>query len=84
LEGYVGSELNLFDIGDFSLFISIFIFPSFTESGRWRSDIRLDTKYKFPKDFYIKFGLTMNYDNRPALAGKKIDYVFAFSVGWEL
>lgn len=84
LEGYVGSEISLFDVGDLNFFNSVFIFPSFTESGRWRSDIRLDTKYDFPKDFYAKFGLTLNYDNRPAIAGKEVDYVFAFSVGWEL
>src|SRR6186713_3198455 len=39
LEGYFGSELNLFDIGDLSLLNSIFVYPSLTESGRWRTDV---------------------------------------------
>jgi hypothetical protein len=84
LEAYVGSEINLFDIGDFNFFNSVFVFRSLTKSDRWRSDIRLDAKYDFAKDFYAKIGMTLNYDNRPAVAGNEIDYVFSFSVGWEL
>lgn len=84
LEAYVGSELNLFDIGDLSLLNSVYVYPSLTESGRLRSDFKLDTKYEFFDDFYAKLGLTVNYDNRPAVAGKETDYVFAFTIGWEL
>jgi small nuclear ribonucleoprotein (snRNP)-like protein len=84
MEGYFGSELNLFDVGDLSLFNSLYVYPSFTEGGRWRSDFKLDTKYKFLEDFYLKLGLTYNYDNQPAVAGKESDYVFSVNVGWEL
>jgi small nuclear ribonucleoprotein (snRNP)-like protein len=84
LEGYVGSEVNLFDIGDFSLLSNLYVYPSLTESGRWRTDFKLDAKYDLPLDFYIKFNLTLNYDNQPAVAGKETDYVYGFSVGWEL
>jgi hypothetical protein len=83
-EGYFGSELNLFDIGDFSLLTNAYVYPNLTESGRWRVDFKLDTKYDLPKDFYVKFGITVNYDNRPAEIGKETDYVYVFSVGWEL
>lgn len=84
LEGYVGSEVNLFDIGDFSLLSNLYVYPSFTESGRWRADFKLDTKYELPLDFYLKFGVTFNYDNQPAAVGKETDYVYVFSIGWEL
>jgi hypothetical protein len=84
LEGYFGSELNLFDIGDLSLLSSIWAYPSFTESGRWRTDFNFDAKYDLPLDFYIKLGFTLNYDNRPAVKGKETDYVLVFSIGWEL
>ncbi|ULQ54158.1 DUF481 domain-containing protein [Flavihumibacter fluvii] len=84
LEGFVGSDLNLFDIGDLNLSNSVFVYPSFTEGGRWRSDVKLDVKYDFPKDFYLRVGVTVNYDNRPAEKGKETDYVLSFSVGWEL
>ena len=84
LEGYFGSELNFFDIGDLSLLSNIWVYPSFTENGRWRTDFIFDAKYDLPLDFYIKAGFTLNYDNRPAVKGKETDYVLAFSVGWEL
>jgi small nuclear ribonucleoprotein (snRNP)-like protein len=84
LEAYLGSEVNLFDIGDFSLLSSLYVYPSLTESGRWRTDFKLDTKYDLPLDFYIKFGITVNYDNKPAEIGKETDYVYVFSVGWSL
>ena len=84
LEGYVGTELNMFDVGDLNLLGSLYVYPSFTESGRLRTDFRTDFKYDLPFDFYVKLGLTLNYDNRPAVAGNETDYVFAFTVGWEL
>ena len=84
MEGYLGTEVNLFDIGDFSLLSNLYVYKSFTESGRWRSDFKLDTKYDLPLDFYIKFGITLNYDNQPAVVGKETDYVYVFSIGWEL
>lgn len=84
LEGFAGSELNLFDIGDLSLLSSLYIYPSITESGRLRTDFTVDSKYDLPLDFYIKIGLTLNYDNKPAIIGNETDYVFIFSIGWEL
>jgi hypothetical protein len=35
-------------------------------------------------DFYIKSGLTLNYDNKPAVSGSETDYVLFFTVGWHL
>ena len=84
LEAFTGSELNIFDAGDFNMLSSIYVFPSLTEKGRWRSDIKVSVKYDLPHDFYIKPGITVNYDNRPAITGRDWDYVFTFSIGWEL
>lgn len=82
-EGYFGTNLNLFDIGDFSLSTSAKAFPSFTESGRWRVDFNLDTKYDLPLEFYIKIGFSMNYDNQPVPGGSDMDYTLHTGVGWE-
>ena len=83
-EGFLGTEVNLYDIGDLSLMTKIFAYPSFTESGRWRSDFNFDAKYEMPfdDDFYIKMGITFNYDNQPAEVGKEVDYVFHTGFGW--
>jgi hypothetical protein len=61
-------------------------YPGITESGRFRTDFNFDAKYEMPfdDDFYIKFGITLNYDNQPAEVGKEIDYVIHTGFGWEL
>ncbi|WP_121667328.1 DUF481 domain-containing protein [Mesonia aquimarina] len=83
-EGFVGTELNLYDIGDLSLLTNLYIYPSFTESGRWRADYRFDFKYDLPLDFYIDLGFSLNYDNKPAESGSESDFVFQTIFGWDL
>ena len=82
-EGYIGMELNLYDIGDLNLLTNITAYPGITEKKRIRTDINTDIKYDLPYDFYIKIGLTVNYDNRPAEGASKTDYVFQTGFGWE-
>ena len=83
LEGYAGFELNLFDLENLDLLSDLYVYPSLTESGRWRSDFSLDLKYDLPLDFYIKLGTSVNFDNRPAIKGNEFDYVTSFSIGWD-
>ena len=82
-EGYFGTELNLYDIGDLSLLTSILVYPSFTERGRWRSDSTIDIKYDLPFDFYVKLGGSANYDNQPAEGATEWNYVSQIGFGWE-
>ena len=84
-EGFLGTELNLFNIGDLNLNTKLIAYPSFTESGRWRADFNFDVKYEMPfdDDFYIKIGTTVNYDNRPVEGASDVDYVFHTGVGWQ-
>jgi hypothetical protein len=84
LELYAGTEAKLFDIGDLNFYGNWVVYKSLTESGRWRSDLKLDAKYDLPWDFYVKCNYTVNYDNRPAITGNDFDYIFGFSFGWEL
>ena len=83
-EGFFGTELNMYDIGDLSLLTNLVVYPSITESKRWRIDYNFDTKYDLPLDFYIKLGFTLNFDNQPVEGASKTDYVFQTSFGWEL
>jgi hypothetical protein len=82
MEGYLGSELNLFDVGDLNLLTKLVVYPGITEKQRWRSDFVLDTKYDLPLDFYIKLGFTLNFDNQPAEDAPRSDYVFSTGFGW--
>ena len=43
----------------------------------------MDLKYDLPLDFYVKGGLTVNYDNQPAAGATELDYVFNSGLGWE-
>lgn len=90
LEGYIGTELNLYDIGDLNLLTDIVFYPTIVsdesvESGRIRTDFRFDAKYDdfILDDFYIRAGFTLNYDNRPVEEGKEVDYIFTTGFGWE-
>ncbi len=82
-EGWAQTELNLFDMGDLSLLTRFKVSPSFTDAGRIRLDFRSDVKYDFPKDLYVRFGLSDNFDSRPQGDAPKNDYVFSVGVGWE-
>lgn len=84
LELFVGSDLNFYDIGDFSIQSKVTVFPSLTESKRIRTDFSLDTKYDLPLDFYIKLSFVYNYDNKPKNGAPKDDYVLQTSFGWKL
>ena len=82
-EGYFGTELNMFDIGDLNLLTNVRAFPSITEAGRWRVDFNFDAKYDLPMDFYIKLGYSLNYDNHPVVGASDLDYVLHTGFGWE-
>lgn len=81
-EAWVGGELNIFDIEDFSLLVNVIAYPSLTESGRVRVDNRIDLQYDLPMDFYIKTGFTLNYDNQPIEGATQSDYIWQTTFGW--
>ena len=84
-EGFMGTELNLFNIGDLSLATTFIAYPSMTDKGRWRADFNFDVKYEMPfdDDFYIKLRTSANYDNQQSETGSELDYVFHTGFGWE-
>lgn len=83
-EAFLGTEANLYDIGDLTLLSRIVVYPSLTESGRWRTDFNLDVKYDLPFDFFINLGVSLNYDNQPIESSAETDYVFQTTIGWSL
>ena len=84
LESFLGMELNMFDLEDFSLQTTLNILPSITERGRIRTDFKIDLKYDLPLDFFIKLGYTHNFDNQPVTNASKHVYMFQTTFGWEL
>jgi hypothetical protein len=82
-EGYLGTELNLYDIGDLNLNFVIMGYKGFTDNGRYRADTNLDVKYDLPFDLFIRLGFSLNYDNEPAVNASETDYVLRTGIGWE-
>ncbi len=83
LEAYIGFALDIFDVKDFNLTTDVTFYPSLTEGGRYRADYNLNLKYDLPLDFFIKLGLTYNYDSKPVEGASVSDYVFQSTFGWE-
>ena len=83
LELYGSVMLNIFDAGDLDLNTDITGYPSLTEKGRFRIDYNINLKYDLPLDFFIKLGLTYNFDNKPVAGASESDYVIQTSFGWE-
>jgi hypothetical protein len=73
----------MFDAKDLSIISRLIAYPSFSESGRWRVDWNFDLKYDLPLDFYVKTGITLNYDNRPVAGASDSDYYWKMAFGWE-
>ena len=82
-EGYLGSELNLYDTGNLELALVFMGYSGLTETGRYRADINFDTKYELPLDLFIRLGISLNYDNRPAQSASETDYIVRTGIGWE-
>ncbi len=84
IETFLGTTLNLYDIGDLSLLTGANVYLGITENGRIRGDFNIDLKYDLPMDFYIGTGYRINYDNQPAEGAANTDWGFQMAFGWEL
>jgi hypothetical protein len=85
VEAVVGGSWQVFKFIEpkTRLNLSLYVFPSLTETGRYRSTGDLSLTHKFPHD--ITVGLTgyLSYDNQPPEAGaEKSDYGVTFNLGY--
>ncbi|NVK48522.1 MAG: DUF481 domain-containing protein [Cyclobacteriaceae bacterium] len=81
-EGVISSQLQIKDFSIFDINASLNFYDSFTEANRIRSDFRLDIRYDFLNDFYLKLGTAINYDNQPTEGGTNTDYIIQSTIGW--
>ncbi|HYX73681.1 MAG TPA: DUF481 domain-containing protein [Steroidobacteraceae bacterium] len=85
VEAVVGGSWNVFKFIEpkTRLDLGLYVFPSLTESGRYRSTGSLNLTHKFPHD--ITLGLTgyLSYDNQPPEpTAEKTDYGVTLNVGY--
>ena len=82
-EAYLGTDWNLYDVGDLNFLINITVYQGLTEASRFRSSSNLNLKYDLPYDFYISINYSLDTDNKPAEEASKYDYAFSTGFGWE-
>ena len=82
LEGAFALEANFFSYENISFFVSGTGYPSITEQGRFRSDIKSQIKYDLPLDFFISANFTFNLDSQPIEGAEETDYFFGTTFGW--
>lgn len=83
LEAILGTDFNFYDVGKFNLSGALIGYKSFSEKGRYRSDSRVDATYHFYDDFFLKLGISMNFDNMSTEGATDFDYVVQSTVGWK-
>lgn len=85
LEGILGLDWRVFDFASptTSLSAKAVLYPSITESGRYRTDTSISLRREIISDFYVDLSLYQTYDSDPpdALA-EKSDYGLITSLGY--
>ena len=58
------------------------VYPSLTDSGRTRADLRTTFKLELIEDLFWSMELWATHDNKPLSGSEKTDYGIITSVGW--
>lgn len=84
LEAVVNASFSLFRFADpeRSLDTTLTLFPSITDSGRLRSDMRTTFKLDFLDDFFWSMEVYYQGDNKPPANSAQSDWGVTTSFGW--
>jgi Protein of unknown function, DUF481 len=85
LEGILAVDWRIFDFAapKTNLAASAVLFPSLTESGRYRTDAKISLRREIVSDFYLDLSLFHAYDTDPPdVAAEKSDYGVITSLGY--
>jgi len=84
LEGQFGGEysLYLFNPKKTDLSTTLMLFPSMTESGRWRGNFRLQYRWEMIKDLFWAMTYYYTFDNQPPPGAASEDTGINTSIGY--
>ena len=85
IEGMLGGNWRLFSFSTpkVSLNSTVFVFPSITESGRYRTNVDITLRREIITDFYIDLSIYQNYDSDPPdVNAETSDYGITTSLGY--
>jgi hypothetical protein len=70
---------------ELDLATTVTVFPSLTESGRWRGNGTVSLKWEIFSNFFVRLQFTGDFDNRSGDGGQsKTDYNLSTSVGYSV
>lgn len=76
-------DLYRFDAPEIDVSTSLTVYPSFTVSGRVRTDANVQMRYEIVDDLFYRLSLQHTYDNKPqSLDAPDSDWSFVTSVGY--
>jgi putative salt-induced outer membrane protein YdiY len=85
MEGLIGGAWRIFKFSTpkVSLNTTALIYPSITESGRYRTSVNLSLRREIISDFYLDLSLYQSYDSDPPdVTAEKDDYGITTSLGY--
>jgi hypothetical protein len=85
-EGVLGLNYNAFHFDDPEVKVSLDVkaYPSFSVSGRWRTELNADVQRELGWDLSWVFRVYWSYDNRPVGLSKGSDLSVSASLAWDL
>jgi hypothetical protein len=86
LELLLGTEFSIFryDFPETDIGGAIYVLPSLTKSGRYRSEADVHAKYEFVDDLYFELRMYGSYDAEPpSPKAPSSDYGFVTSLGYK-
>lgn len=83
-EAFIAGQYDLFGDGDLDVLTNFVLYPSITNSGRFRASYSMDLLWDLIYDFEAKLGFSLNYDSKPPNNSAKSDYVVSLTIGWSL
>jgi hypothetical protein len=84
VELFLGGEYAAwrFDTPEMDISLNGALYPSITESGRWRADTDIRIRWELIEDLFWDLSAWGTYDNE-ADSGNEFDYGIATGIGWE-
>jgi len=85
LEGVLGASWRIFRFNDpeISLASTMYLYPSLTESGRWRGNLDVSLRREIISDLFFDISFYESYDSAPPSGGETTDYGIVTSLGYK-
>ncbi len=85
LEGVLGASWRIFRFNDpeVSLASTAYLYPSLTESGRYRGTLDVSLRREIISDLFFDISFYESYDSDPPSAGETTDYGIVTSLGYK-